>query len=281
MILDTFRGKRLIIFIILNELVAISLAGICLMSLPFFYEQTSQGKAFLCLGISAFFSVLVFLASKAFIFPFLTKFNNKASLVFLVLFSSLLFAGIGLGSANLWAVPEIHHIEICFTANDQIQSLTIEKIMDPNTTRLFPPDSIGVKRYPIVVESGSCINGRILNLVSRLTESLMGDQLIIEVIENPPSGRFYVRVNDAPAVVTFTQDEEDQQSASILITEGFDQGERINTPWSQPWFYTQKLIFIMFSAIFLSLFLFGLTERIQTFHGNERFPPNGAVNAEE
>jgi len=275
------RGKRLIIFIIVNELVAISLAGICLMSLPSFYEQAAQGKVLLFLGVSVFFSVLVSLIAKVFILPFMAKLKNKASLVFLALFSSLLIIGIGLGSANLWAVPEIHQVEICFTADDESQSLSIEKIMDPNTKRLFPPISFGDNRYPINVESGTCINGRIMKLISRLTESLMGDQLQIDVQENPPSGRFYISVNKTPAVITFSQDEEEQQSASILITEGFDRAERINTPWGQSWFNILKFICIIFSASFLSLFLFGLTEHIQTFQENERFPPNGAVNAEE
>ncbi len=170
--MKTFQleGKRITTYVVLNVLTGICLSGISLLSLPFFYEQTDQNKVWFFLGASLLYSCLVFLASRVFILPFLSKLRTRTSLIFLAIISLNLILGIGIGNANLWAVPEIHRIEMCFTADDDTQSLVIEKLMDPNTNRLFPPGSFSSKRYPITVTSGTCVAGRIINLPSRLTE---------------------------------------------------------------------------------------------------------------
>jgi len=273
------RSNRIITLIVLITLVSVSITGISLLSLPFFYEQTSQARTMIFIGVSLFFSMLIFFASKVFILPFVRYFKIRSNLAFLIIISILLTVTIGLSYANLWAVPEIHNVKICFLADDESQSLYIEKLVDPNKNRLYAPNSFGFNRYPIIVESGPCISGRITKLVSRLTESLMGDQLTIEVQEAPPSGRFHVSINEVPAVVNFEQDVESQ--TSILYDEGFDHGRRIEKPWQQLWFFCLKMIAILFSSLFLSLFLFGFTERIQTFQANISNPLNGEMNAEK
>jgi len=273
------KGTQIIILIVLIALVSISIAGTGLLSLPFFYEQTTQVRVMLFLGVSIFLSLLIFIATRVFILPFVKYYKIRSNLVFIILISVLLTVSVGLSYENLWAVPEIHEVEICFTAEDGSQSLNIDKIVDPNKNRLFPPDSFGFKRYPIIVESGSCITGRITNLVSRLTEALMGDQLTIEVQEAPPVGRFYVSINDVPAVVNFgLEDEEAQPSTTILYKDGFDQGRKIENPWQQYWFILLKSVAIVICAIYISLFLFGLTERIHAFQENIKFPVDGEKN---
>ncbi len=109
----------------------------------------------------------------------------------------------------------------------------------------------------------------------------MSDQLTIEVQEPPPTGRFLVHINDAPAVVTFEQSEAEEQPNSVLFTDGFDQAQRIIKPWQSLWMFGIKAISVIISSLFLSLLLFGLTEIIQTFQDRPRNPSIGAVNAEK
>jgi len=275
-----FNRTQIITLIVLIALVSISITGISLLSLPFFYDQPTQVRTMIFIGVSILFFLLSHFAARVFILPYVKYYKTRSNLAFLIIIFIILTVTIALSYANLWAVPEIHKVEICFDADDGSQSLNIEKLVDPNKNRLFSPDSFGFRRYPIIVDSGSCISGRITNLVSRLTESLMADQITIGVQEAPPSGRFYVSINDVPAVFNFKQDGESQPSTSILFKDGFDQGRRIEEPWQQNWFICLKLIAIFIISIYLSLFLFGLTEKIQAFPDKINNPTNGEINVE-
>ena len=189
----------------------------------------------------------------------------------------LLLTGVlTLSSANYWGVPQLHQVNVCFDASNERGSLAIEKLVDPNTNRLYSPNSFGFDRYPISIGSGECIEGELTNLLSRLTLALIGNQVDVTVQNNPPDGRFFISINEAPAVVVFDRESDEQTPDPIVVKDGFDQGKRVGMPWGQRWFQGLKLLIVLISALFISLFLFGLTETFFTFpvennlHSHER-----------
>jgi len=266
---------RICTICILMILVAASLTETILFRLPFFYEQSTQEKAMTFLVVGLFLLIFVILASKAFIFPFIRRIPKRNNLIFIGCIAILLTLALAVTSAHYWAVPEIHMVEICFNAGNESDNLDIQKLVDPNTNRLYSPDSFGFTRYPITINSGQCVTDRTMNLLSPLTQPLMGFRLTAVVQDDPPEGRFYVTINNVPAVINFEQDTEIQPTSDIVFKDGFEKGKKLDVPWSQYWFVCVKGLGIFLSAIYLSLFLFGLTEQIIAFSPNDTVQPNG------
>jgi hypothetical protein len=252
------------IFFLLTLVVAVSITGKVLLSLPVFYNQTPHQRALTFGIISLSCAILVYLTSKIFILPNLHQVLKWRNLVFLVTLFLILSLFLGIDSANYWSIPEIHNIEICFEAHQGAENIRIPKLIEPNTNYLYPASSFGQNKYSVFVNSGECVNGRLVHLTSLLTRALILPGLTIYVEPNPPDGRFFVSVNDAPSVVVFNQEEDQQLSNEVLITEGLDQGSPMPGPWKQTWFMGLKVVAVFISAAFLSLFLFGLTEKIIT-----------------
>ena len=170
-----------------------------------------------------------------------------------------------LSSASYWSVPEVHDVHMCFDAIDENSSLSISEIINPNTKRLYSPESFGYSRYPIILRSGNCLDGRITMLLSELTQGLFSKRLVISVQEDPPEGRFFVSINEVPAVVNFSNDSDKKNINEIIFDEGFDQGTRITRPWSQYWFTFLKMMAVILCSLYISLLLFGFNEQIINF----------------
>lgn len=254
-----------ILSVIIYLIISGGFAARILFSLPFFYEQKNKEKILILLILTSIFLVLVKFFTRVIIFPHLSEFQNKSNKIFFIFMTSILVVTLALGSANYWAVPEVHHVQICFDANDETSDLLIEGLIDPNTNRLYPPDSFSFSRYPIILKSGNCLNGRITMLISKLTQALIGFRLIVRVQDSPPDGRFFVSINDVPAVVYFDHDVKPNLTNEIIFKEGFEKGEKINMPWGKHWFMGVKAMAILSCATYLSLFLFGFSEQILTF----------------
>ncbi|MHA1280549.1 MAG: hypothetical protein ACTSQ8_25610 [Candidatus Helarchaeota archaeon] len=256
------KAIRTIILVLMIILISASITGICLLRLPLFYEQSLNGKVMLFFFVGLVFFILIHFVNKTFIFPYAKQYHTKNNLVFIIPMILFLLIAFAISSANYWAMPEINRVELCFDAENRSNSLKIGKLVDPNTNRLYPPDTFGFTRYPIIIDSGSCVNGRVIVLVSRLTQALMGYRITVNVQEIPPAGRFYLSVNDVPAVVNLVEDANSQSENAIVLKEGFDKGILLSSPYRQYWFMGVKVLGIIICSTYISLFLFGFTEKI-------------------
>lgn len=257
--------KNKLIQILFSLLVSFSFAFRGLLGLPFFYEQNKeeQFQGFFLLSLIIFFLILLF--NHILIRPHLGKLQHKREKVFLIIMTGIIIIVLLVSSANYWSVPEVHDVQMCFDASDKTSSLSISGLINPNTKRLFPPESFGYSRYPIILLSGECLDGMITMLLSELTQGLFSKRLTISVPEDPPEGRFFVSINDVPAVVNFSADTEKENINEIIFDEGFDQGRRITRPWGQRWFILIKMLAVILCALYISLFLFGFNEQVINF----------------
>lgn len=256
---NTFQ-KTIVILISVG--VAISLSLRILLSLPFFYEQTPN-QSILTLALVFFASLLlIWLSNKAFILPYLREFIKLQNLLFLSLLVIVIAATSSISTVHYWSRPEKHAVEICFDAADGDTSLEINKLVEPKTNRLFSPKSFGVKHYPIIIPSGECLQGQLVTLYWSFPLRYILKIINVVVQDNPPDGRLFVSVNDNPAVVYFDKDEEDPVKTEISFTEGFDQGEVLPFARNKYISLGVKTIALTLSSLYLSLFLFGLTEVI-------------------
>ena len=270
------KTRNIILITLVAGIIAASLSALTLFRLVGFYEQTAGKKIISIIILGVFYCALIMLASIFFILPHIKQVTRKSSLIFMIMLFLLLTGVLTLSSANYWGVPQLHQVKLCLDASNERGSLAIEKLVDPNTNRLYSPNSFGFDRYPISIESGECIDGELTNLLSRLTLALIGNQVDVTVQNNPPDGRFFISINEAPAVVVFDRESDEQTPDPIVVKDGFDQGKRVGMPWGQRWFQGLKLLIVLISALFISVFLFGLTETFFTFpvennlHSHER-----------
>lgn len=258
--------------------VAASLTVVTLLRLPYFYEQPGQGKFISFIILFCFYQLLVFIAAIYLILPHIDQYLKKSNLIFIITIIVLLTILLSLNSAHYWAVPLVHSVEICFDASNGEDSLTILEMVDPNTDRLYSLARFGLDHYPIILDSGTCVNGQVMNLLSPLTHPFIGYQADVIVDEMPPDGRLMISINKVPSVVAFNSDLETETSTRILVREGFVRGEMRRNPWDQRWFKGIKLLTILFSAVFISLSLFGITEHLFNFSGEFHYHSNGTSN---
>lgn len=271
--------QQKIIFFGIIFLIAASLTITSLFRLPIIYEQADQERTLIFIIFSLIILALILSGSILFILPNISLFMDKKTYIFLIVLSLILTAVFVLSSAHYWAAPEIHKIDICFTGELESTSLNIQKLVNPNTNQLFPPDSFGFSRYPITVKSGQCIHGRVIFLISPLTQALIGYQITATIGESPPDGRLLVSVNETPSVIYFDQDAENQNPEKVVLKDGFSQGIMLRNPYKQYWFIGMKLIAIIISSIFIALLLFGMTEEIFSFSNQKTNKSSGDFNA--
>jgi len=269
------KATRIITITVLVLLVSISLSAISLMNFPSFYHQSTQGKITIVLITMVIILVPVFFISKTLILPCLFSFKKIKNLIFIVVLIIVLSATIAISSKYYWSVPVIHDIEICFDADDATSIINIRELNHPVTNLLYPPDSFGSNRYPFPIESGECINGSVMTFYRRIMRFWNTPGISVIIPGNPTEGRLYVSANEIPSVVNFDNDAEADTNNIITIYEGFDLGKKIDSPWNQHWFVGIRALAVFISAVFFSLFLFGLSEKIIGFtskksHGNER-----------
>lgn len=257
--------KNKLLQILFSIIISFSFAFRSLLGLPFFYEQNKeeQIRGFFLLSLIIFFLILLF--NHLLIHPHLGKLQHKREKLFLIIMTGIILVVLLLSSASYWSIPEVHDVQMCFDASDKISSLSITGLINSNTKRLYPPESFGFSRYPIILRSEDCLDGRITMLLSELTQGLFSKRLIIRVPEDPPSGRFFVSINEVPSVINFSTDTDKENINEIIFDEGFDQGRRITRPWGQHWFILIKMLAVILCALYISLLLFGFNEQIINF----------------
>ena len=263
------KKTETIIAVIVSLGVSIVLSAQILLNVTSFFERQSHQQLVIFSIIAITLFPLVVFVNQAVILPYLSKLKDKNSLFFIGIMVAILTITLSIGAKHYWSIPNIHSIEICFNAEDESGTLKIDQMIDPNTNRPYSPNSFGSARYPIYVDSGECINGSLVNLDQLRTRWWIVPRVRILIKTSPPDGRFYIAVNDVPSVVLFDKEDEVLFNGEIIIDEGFDQGNRSKIPWGKAWFLALKAGGLFFSAIYLSLFFFGLTERIFAYSSDE------------
>jgi len=255
--------------IILSIVVGACLAGLILLNLTSFYENDTSKQVAIFILVMAIISLFAFFANKAFILPYFEKFKELKTWVFIGLMFIILTISFSIGADHYWAMPIIHKVEICFDAEENVGNLIIDDIVDPNTNRQYSLHSFGLSRYPFTINSGTCINGDLVNLVRRSPRWWIVPRVKFIIKSTPPDGRFYVAINDIPSVVYFDQDAEERFNSEVIVNEGFEQGNPIKIPWRKAWFFALKSGGVLLSSFYLSVFFFGLTEQIISYPKDE------------
>jgi len=264
-----------IIIILFSLAIGICLSALILFNLIGFYEQNPGRQVTIFLIASLVVAILVLFSMRAFILPNIEKFKAWKNLIFIASVTIILILALSLGAKHYWDMPVVHKIEVCFDAEDGTGSVTIDEIIDPNTNRQYSPFAFGDSRYPLNLESGNCINGSLVNMLSRSNQWWIVPRVRFLIKTMPPDGRFYAAINDVPSVVYFDKDAEEPFPGEVIIDEGFEQGSKLTIPWHKAWFLVLKASMLFLSAIYLSFFFFGLTEQIITFSDDKSNPENG------
>jgi len=259
------KTTKTIIFTVILLLSAISITMLSLLNLPFFYEKSHTEKAIAISLISLAFFLLTYFGGNIFILPYKRMFLEWKNLLFVAVMTVILTATFALSTVYYWSIPNIHTIEMCYDADKGDGSVMIESLMDPNRTRIYSPQKFKNSEYPLLVQSGNCINGEIVNLDSLIPRWWIVPRLTIYLAEEPPYGRFSVKVNEVESVVYFDDDYGNIYAGKLEFNEGFDQGTMIKQPWRQRWFFGVQAIWVIIGATFFSFLLWGITERIISY----------------
>jgi len=249
--------------------VGVCLSGLILLNLTSFYENNTARQVVTYIIVMTVISLFVFFINKTLILPYFDHFKKWKTWVFIGLMVIILTISMSISAKHYWDMPIIHKVEICFDAEENTANLIIDDIVDPNTNRRYSLRSFGLSRYPFTINSGTCIDGELVNLVRRSPRWWIVPRVKFIIKSTPPDGRFYVSVNDVPSVVYFDQDAEERFNAEVIINEGFDQGNQIRIPWRKAWFFALKAGGVLLSGFYLSIFFFGLTERIFNYRKDE------------
>lgn len=260
--LNQSKSLRLFLLIFSSIIYAFGLSGVVLLNLPSFYLQNVQERLITFLVSVGILCISVLFAQKALILPFLKKFKKTRNLIFILLLVGFLTLTITVSSNHYWSIPTTHNLTICFTADDGTSTLVIPELGHSITNQLFSPEGFGENRYPLLVESGECINGSVMSFYRRVMRYWNEPGMTIFIREPIPDGKLSVKVNDIPSVIQFDQTGEEKTANEIGITDGFESGVMITNPWNQTWFLGVKALGMVLSAAFLAFFLWGFTERV-------------------
>jgi hypothetical protein len=267
---------RILLHVLLIITISISLTMSCLLRLAFFYEQNNNQRILTSLLITLMFCGLVFIAYNTLILPFLSLYLKWKNVIFIILMIIILISTSSINSLYYWSIPKENNIEICFDAAEGSKNLQIHKLIESHTKRLYSPVSFGVDQYPIIIPSGECVNGKIITMYWKYTLMLFFPSLTAVVQKEPPDGRFYLSINDVPSVVYFDKNAEEPIGNEVNFNEGIEDGETLPFVIHKYLYTAVKAICLIVSSIFLSLFFFGLTEKIMNYspaksnqsHGN-------------
>ena len=259
------KSTRVAILIFTVLIISLSLSSLCLLNFPWFYHQNTRDKVNTLVLLMTIFSILVYTALKLIMLPNFKDYFKVKNIIFIIILFLFLTVTTGINSNYYWSVPEISPIEICFDAEDEISSLTINELNHAVTNELFPSINFGSKRYPLTLESESCINGNIMTFWRPKMWFWNPPGMTIIVQESPPDGRLFVSANDIPSVIYFDQDAENPIGREVIFTDGFNQGLKIDDPYNHYWFWGVKALGVIFPSLFLSIFFFSLSQKIIDF----------------
>lgn len=259
MILSKMKYSQKISILIFSFVTAVCFACLLLLNLPFFYEQTLN-HMLLIFAVTAFaFLIVILLVNKVFITPFLNSYLKDKNLIFVIIMFVILTITLSLGSVYYWNIPIRHAVEICWDSEDLKEDLYIQKLLDSNNNRLHSSSNFGFEKYPFSIETGTCIQGFIIELDPMNPKIYLSTLLKVIVRENPPNGRFYISIDENPSVVTIDR-ESNYYSNSIMVNEGFERRTLLSFAEHELIYTGIKALAISFCAIYLSLFFFGVTE---------------------
>jgi len=256
------KAVKLISYSLLVLVAAISFSSVFLLNFPLFYQQTSQERIVASLITLFVFLILNTFSLTAFILPSLQKFKKPKNLILLFGLMIFLSVTIAISLNYFWSIPTNHEIEFCFDGKDESSTIIIPLLAHPVTNRLYPPESFGVDNYPLFIDSGNCENGSVTTFYRHIMRYWHSPGMIVFVRDPSPDGKLSIEVNNTPSVINFDHDAEEQPGNEIVIFEGFDLGEKIEEPWDQNWFFGIRVVSVLISALYLSISLFGFTEKI-------------------
>ena len=257
------------ISILVSLAVGVCLTGLILLNLIFFYERDTTFQIIIFTALSILLSIVIFFINRSLILPYFDHFNHIKPWWFIGLMSVILVIIFFIGADHYWEMPIVHNVEICFDAEDNGGELIINSMVDPNTNRQYALESFGYSRYPFTIESGTCINGKLVNLVRREPRWWIVPRVKFIIKTSPPDGRFFISINDIPSVILFDKEADEPFNGEIIVDEGFDQGQALRIPWRKAWFFALKAGGVFLSGFYLSFFFYGLTERIFTYSSDE------------
>lgn len=254
-----------------NLIAAISLSALVLLNISFYYENDPRQQIFIFILATGSFFLLISLATQAFILPQIIKFRQWHNLAFIALVTAILLTVLATSAVYYWSVPTNHQVEICFDADNGENPLIIGSMVDPTTNRLYRPASFG--DYPITIQTGTCEKGDIVTLFPRWWEI---PRVTVMLRGEVPAGRFFVSINNVPAVVQFeeTTDSDEPQNA-VTFRDGFERGSVHALARYRNLFLAIKTLPLLGSALYLSLFLFGFSERMITHSVEPSNPDTG------
>ncbi len=259
------KAAKVVLSAILVLFMSLSLSATSLLNFPAFFHQSAKSQTIIVLISTAILSIPVLYVSQALISPIITGFKKVKNLIFIGILILFLVVVISISSNYYWSTPVIHNLELCFDADNETTSINIRELNHPVTNHLFPSDSFGSTRYPFPIESGECVSGTVRTFYRRVMRFWNKPGISIVIQGEASAGRLLVKVNDIPSAVVFDKDTESDGNTIITINEGFEHGSRIESPWSQSWFFGLRILAVLISATFVSLFLLGFTEKIRKY----------------
>ena len=264
------KAARIISLVGFICLVSLSLSATSLFNFPSFYQLSTKEQNFTLLISTILFSIPALYVSRALILPTIGRFKKIKNLIFVVILLIFLSVVISISSNYYWSTPIVHNLEICFEADNAASKINIRELNHPVTNHLFPSDSFGSSRYPFPVESGECVSGNVMTFYRRVMRFWNKPGISIVIQGEAPAGRLFVNVNETPSAIVFDSDTEIDGNTIVTINEGFEQGTTLGTPWSQSWFLGIRMLAVLITGGFLSLFFFALSEKIIRFTPKER-----------
>ena len=261
----------------LNLVATLSLTALALLNFSMFYEYDPQRQVLVFAITTLCLFVLVYLATKAFILPELAKYRQRKTLAFIALLAAILAAVFAASAVYYWSVPTDHQVEICFDAVDGERQISIDKMVEPITNRLYTPAGFG--RYPLTIRSGACEKGRITTLYSIFSHWWEIPRVTVMLRDDIPAGRFFLSINDVPAVVQFEDAPGQEPQDEITFRDGFEHGSVHTFARHRTIYLALKGLMLLVSALYLAMFFFGLSERITTDASNNTNTHPGNDNA--
>ena len=263
-------SSKKLLLVLLTIAASISLSGLILLNLPSYYEQTLQSKWIIFPLLSILLFGCLFLSAQILILPNKQKLCSKQGVLFIAIIMPLLVFLFAFSDVYYWSVPVSHRVEICFDASDDAPQINIQRLVTPLSNRVHSPLTFGASRYPITVPSGSCVSGEIITLYTHKAQWWEVPGLTVILPTAPPNGRFYLSINEIPAVVQLQEQTDTEQTNEITYRDGFEFGEPLLIANHVTLSRALKWLGIFISALYLSLLLFGLIEKIIS-------PPQGEI----
>jgi hypothetical protein len=244
----------------ISILFGISLSMVCLLNFAYFYEfEDAQKVRFFLIGIVCF-TLLIFLALRAYVLPIRRKYLERKKLLLIGFLGLVLLRILFYSSYYYWSIPQIHAINICYDTNNLSEHLKLFELHDANTGEQYLPSSLGYPHYPILIAANTCAQGRIISLPLR-NKNWEGVVAVFEEKIAPDTVRTKLN-NGMEETTALINHDQIAGTENILISQGATRGILITNPWDKGWFVVIKWLSLVLSSALLALILFAISETI-------------------